>query len=65
MKCRALVVGFTSDWLFPPAQNREIALAMLRQGKEASYLQLDMDLGHDSFLVDSPELFDLTRAFLA
>lgn len=65
MKCRALVVGFTSDWLFPPQQNREIALAMLRKGKEASYLQIDMDLGHDSFLVDSPELFDVTRAFMA
>lgn len=65
MQCRALVVGFTSDWLFPPEQNREIALAMLRQGKEASYLQIDTDLGHDSFLVDSPELFELTRDFLS
>ncbi|MDQ8204259.1 homoserine O-acetyltransferase [Pelagicoccus sp. SDUM812003] len=64
MKCRALLVGFTSDWLFPPAQNRDVALAMLRQGKEASYVQIDTDLGHDSFLVDSPELFELTRDFL-
>lgn len=65
MKCRALVVGFTSDWLFPPAQNRDVVLAMLRQGKEASYTQIDLDLGHDSFLVDSEELFELTRAFLS
>lgn len=65
MKCRALIVGFTSDWLFPPEQNREIALAMLRQSKDAAYLQIDMDLGHDSFLVDSPELFQLITDFLS
>jgi len=65
MKCRALIVGFTFDWLFPPTQNKDVSLAMLRQGKEASYLQLDTDLGHDSFLVDSPQLFEVTRSFLA
>lgn len=65
LKCKALSIGFTSDWLFPPDQNREIVLAMLRQGIEASYTQLDIDLGHDSFLIDSPELFGLVRDFLA
>ncbi len=65
LKCKALSIGFTTDWLFPPEQNREIVLAMLRQGIEASYTQLDIDLGHDSFLIDSPELFGLVRDFLA
>ena len=65
LKCKALSVGFTSDWLFPPEQNREIVLAMLRQGTQASYTQLDLDLGHDSFLVESDELFNLVRDFLA
>ncbi|HEY9250999.1 MAG TPA: homoserine O-acetyltransferase, partial [Rariglobus sp.] len=45
-----LVVGFTSDWLFPPDQNRDIALALLRAGKRVSYAELSTDLGHDSFL---------------
>ena len=62
---RVLVVGFTSDWLFPPDQNREIVMAMLRAGKRASYAEVEMDLGHDSFLVESPDLYELTRAFLA
>lgn len=65
LKCKALSVGFTSDWLFPPEQNREIVLAMLRQGVQASYAQLDLDLGHDSFLVESDELFNLVRDFIA
>lgn len=64
VQARALVVGFTSDWLFPPEQNREIVRAMLRAGKNASYMEVGMDFGHDSFLVDSPFLYDVVRAFL-
>jgi homoserine O-acetyltransferase len=60
----ALIVGFTSDWLFPPEQNRALALALLRAGKRASYAELSTDLGHDSFLLESEELYGLVRAFL-
>jgi len=60
----ALIVGFTSDWLFPPEQNRAIALALLRAGKRASYAELSTDLGHDSFLLESEELYSLVRGFL-
>jgi len=59
-----LVVGFTSDWLFPPEQNRQLALALLRAGKRASYAELSTDLGHDSFLLESEELYALVRGFL-
>lgn len=64
MEARALVIGFTSDWLFPPGQNRAIVQAMLRVGKSASYSELAMDFGHDSFMVDSPFLYELMRSFL-
>jgi len=60
-----LVIGFTSDWLFPPEQNRAIALALQRAGKSGSYAELATDLGHDSFLLESPQLYALVRAFLA
>ncbi len=59
-----LVVGFTSDWLFPVDQNRSIVEALLRAGKAASYAELATDLGHDSFLLESPQLYDLVRGFL-
>lgn len=59
-----LLVGFTSDWLYPPQGNREVAEALLRLGKDATYAELEMDAGHDSFLVRSPELYDLIRTFL-
>jgi homoserine O-acetyltransferase len=64
VQAETLVVGFTSDWLFPPEQNREIALALLRAGKRASYAELSTDLGHDSFLLESEELYALIRGFL-
>jgi homoserine O-acetyltransferase len=53
VEAETLVVGFTSDWLFPPEQNRDLALALLRAGKRASYAELTTDLGHDSFLLES------------
>ncbi|MEO6004257.1 MAG: homoserine O-acetyltransferase [Opitutus sp.] len=64
VQAETLVVGFTSDWLFPPEQNRAIALALLRAGKRASYAELSTDLGHDSFLLESEELYTLVRGFL-
>src|SRR3954468_2503275 len=64
VEAESLVVGFTSDWLFPPEQNRQLALAMLRAGKRASYAELSTDLGHDSFLLESEELYALVRGFL-
>jgi homoserine O-acetyltransferase len=64
VKASTLVIGFTSDWLFPPEQNRAIVLALQRAGKHASYAELSTDLGHDSFLLESPDLYALVRAFL-
>ena len=59
-----LVVGFTSDWLYPPQGNRDIVEALLRLGKDASYVELEMDTGHDSFLLCSPRLEALIRSYL-
>ncbi|MDR2981781.1 MAG: homoserine O-acetyltransferase [Puniceicoccales bacterium] len=64
MKASALIVGFSSDWLYSPRQNREIALAMLRAGKSASYAEIEMDAGHDSFLLPSTALYRAIRVFM-
>jgi len=65
IESRVLMVGFTSDWLYPPEQNRDIVHTLLRCGKDATYAQLNMDLGHDSFLVHAPALYELVENFLA
>lgn len=64
VQAESLIVGFASDWLFPPEQNRTMAIALLRAGKRASYAELSTDLGHDSFLLQSEELYGLVRGFL-
>ncbi|MEO0279207.1 MAG: homoserine O-acetyltransferase, partial [candidate division WOR-3 bacterium] len=51
-----LVVSFTSDWLYPPEDSKEIVKAMLTVGIDVTYVNLDVDYGHDSFLLDIPEL---------
>ena len=60
-----LMVGFTSDWLYPPQGNRQVVEALLRIGKEASYVELEMDAGHDSFLLRAPKIDNLIRSFLS
>ena len=65
LKAKSLCIGFTSDWLFAPYQNRDIVHAMLRCGKNASYAEIEMDFGHDSFLVDTSELYELVNIFLS
>lgn len=64
VQAQGLVVGFTSDWLYPPQGNREIVEALLRIGKNATYAELAMDFGHDSFLVRAPKLYELIDQFL-
>ena len=65
VRARALVIGFSTDWLYPPWQNREIVLALQRAGKDARYAEIEAVSGHDSFLLDSQRLYDLTAQFLA
>ncbi|MEX0326210.1 MAG: homoserine O-acetyltransferase [Puniceicoccaceae bacterium] len=64
IQSQTLVVAFKSDWLFPPEQNRSIVHALLRCGKEATYAELSLTLGHDSFLVHAPDLYTIVRNFL-
>ena len=64
VKSPGLVIGFTSDWLYPPHGSREVVEALLRLGKDATYAELAMDFGHDSFLVRAPKLYELIHRFL-
>ncbi len=50
--CRWLVVSFTSDWLYPPAQSRELVDVLLARGKPVSYCNVASGCGHDAFLLE-------------
>jgi homoserine O-acetyltransferase len=64
IRAKMLFLSFTSDWLFPPAQSRELVQALQRLGKNVSYMNIESSYGHDSFLVPSKSLFQAVRAFL-
>ena len=47
-----LVVSFTSDWLYPSPQSKEIVQALRANGKNVMYTDIETDMGHDTFLLD-------------
>ncbi|WP_436643892.1 homoserine O-acetyltransferase MetX [Microbaculum sp. FT89] len=61
---RFCVVSFTSDWLFPTEVNRQVVHALNAAGARVSFVEIETDAGHDSFLLDEPELFGAVRGFL-
>jgi homoserine O-acetyltransferase len=64
VRSRMLVLSFSSDWLYPPAQGRELAIALCRAGHPASYVNLSSSGGHDSFLVETEVVGARIRPFL-
>jgi homoserine O-acetyltransferase len=63
-RSRFCVVSFTSDWLFPTSDARQIVHALNAAGASVSFAEITSDKGHDAFLLDEPELFAITRGFL-
>ncbi len=61
---RFLVLSFTSDWLFPTEQARDIVRQLLARGAEVSFAEIDSPYGHDSFLLESEQQGALIGAFL-
>jgi homoserine O-acetyltransferase len=61
---RFCVISFTSDWLFPTVESRAIVHALNAGGARVSFAEIETDKGHDAFLLDEPELFDIVRGFL-
>ena len=65
-RARWLVVSFTSDWLFPPDQSRDIVNALIANNAPVSYCNVQSSCGHDAFLLpnDLPLYGEMMRAFL-
>jgi len=64
--CRWLVMSFTSDWLFPPEQSRDIVDALVANRFPVSFCNIQSACGHDAFLLpDELEIYGgMSRAFL-
>jgi homoserine O-acetyltransferase len=66
-KARWLIVSFTSDWLFPPQQSRNIVNALIANKANVSYCNVQSACGHDAFLLPNelPIYGEMVRAFLS
>jgi homoserine O-acetyltransferase len=63
-RTRFCVISFTSDWLFPTSESRAIVHALNAAGARVSFAEITTDKGHDAFLLDEPELFQIVAGFL-
>jgi homoserine O-acetyltransferase len=62
---RTLVIGVTTDFLFPLDQQEEIATVLRRLGRDVQFTPLPSIQGHDSFLVDMDRFCPAIGDFLA
>ena len=59
-----LVISFTSDWLFPTSESLQIVKKLNYFSRKVSFIEINTDKGHDSFLLDEPELDMTIEGFL-
>lgn len=59
-----LVISYSSDWLYPTYQAKELLRTLKRLGRDASFCEIEADCGHDAFLIPDQRLTNLVRGFL-
>jgi homoserine O-acetyltransferase len=64
-QAKFLVVSFSSDWLYPTYQSRDMVKAMKKNGLDVSFCEIEAEWGHDAFLIANPDLTALIKGFLA
>lgn len=62
---RFCVVSFTSDWLFPTEESRQIVHALNACAANVSFVEIETDKGHDAFLLDEPEMISAMSGFVS
>ena len=64
LKTKFLVIAFSSDWLYPPYQSKDVVKALKMNGIDVTYCEISSDYGHDSFLLEFGEETKLVGHFL-
>ena len=64
IRAQLLLVGISSDWLFPASDVRALAWAARSAGVNANYAELTSSHGHDGFLAEAPQLAPIIKAHL-
>lgn len=55
-RARYLLLSFSADWLYPPADSEMLARALRVAGKTVTHHCIDSPYGHDSFLLEEARL---------
>ena len=63
-KAKFFVISFTSDWLYPTQENKDIVIALNSIGADVGFVEIVSDKGHDSFLLDVPDFLNALKNFL-
>ena len=63
-KTKFFVISFTSDWLYPTSENKDIVIALNSIGSDVGFVEIESDKGHDSFLLDIPEFLDTLKNYI-
>ena len=63
-KTKFLIISFSSDWLYPTKNSKEIVIALNASGANVAFAEIKTDKGHDSFLVEEPEFLKTIKGFL-
>jgi len=58
------VISFSSDWLFPTSESRALVHALNAVAANVSFVEVETDKGHDAFLLDVPEFYQVARGFI-
>jgi homoserine O-acetyltransferase len=64
IEAEVMLVGISSDWLFPASEVEALATDMAKAGVRCEYRELISSHGHDAFLAEPDELARLVRPFL-
>jgi homoserine O-acetyltransferase len=62
-RVRFCVLSFSSDWLYPTPESRDIVRALNAAGARASFVEIETDKGHDAFFLDEPQLDATLKGF--
>ena len=63
-QAKFLVISFTSDWLFPTHESRELVKALRQNSRYVTFAEINTPHGHDAFLLESSQLTSLISNFL-
>ena len=64
-KAKFFVISFTSDWLYPTQENKDIVIALNAIGANVGFVEIKSDKGHDSFLLDVPDFLSTIKNYLS